>query len=105
METYAKSPPTSSLVLDEKGNLYIASINGRAIGRIDPKSRDYHVLTRDIRLLRPDNLTFGRDGALHFDTPTRIRGNATPTTSTTSADTTSFSLFRLQPLAPGRAGD
>jgi sugar lactone lactonase YvrE len=113
IETYADKPPATSISIDNKGNIYVGDIEGRAIGVIDAEKRDYRVLTSDPRLVGPDGLCFGSDGKLYFfscsqfATQSSQSSRPSATLSTASSSSVEHSLFRLRmkPLAGGRAGD
>lgn len=103
VEAYAAKPPCTSFVLDEKGNLHVGDIEGRAIGVVEAGKRSYRVIASDARLLWPDGLCFGQDGKLYFFsrllTPSGVKAPQT------TAIQTPYSLFRITPVAEGRAGD
>ncbi len=98
VERYANTPPTVSLAMDSKGNLYLGDLAGRGIGIIDAKERVCRPLVTDVRLLWPDGLTFGQDGKLYFFSPTQPPGTGTGVKA-------AISLFRTRTPASGRAGD
>ncbi len=102
VEIYADKPPTSSITVDNKGNVYAGDIPGRAIGVIDSDKRQYRVLTSDPRLLWPDGLCFGGDGRLYFYSRARLAPGSRPSAVAAPAPHT---FFRTKPLAPGRVGD
>lgn len=111
VETYANKPPSTSISIDNKGNLYVGDIGGRAIGVIDPEKREYRVLTSDPRLVEPDGLCFGDDGKLYFFSRSQFAAqpasSSSPgaTVSTAASASAEHSLYRMKPLAPGRVGD
>jgi sugar lactone lactonase YvrE len=101
VETYASKPPCSSMVMDEKNNIYIGDIEGRAIGVVEASNRTYRVLASDARLQWPDGLCFGQDGQLYFFSRL-ISATSTPINR---PEAIQHSLFRTKPLAEGRPGD
>lgn len=103
LERYADKPAAASLAIDNKNNLYVGDIQGRAIGAIDPDKRGYKILTSDPRLVWPDGLCFGQDGKLYFYSRTQATTSPTSTQDGRPA-ATQHSMFRLQPLAPGQPG-
>lgn len=103
VEKHADKPPSVSIALDSKGNLYLGDSANRAIGIIDAKERAYRPLVSDVRLLWPDSLTFGHDGRLYFSSPNKSL--ARPGDSTQPASKVTYSLFRTRTPASGRAGD
>ena len=111
VETYAEKPPTSSITIDNKGNLYVGDPQARAIGVIEEGSRKYRILTSDPRLVSPDGLCFGSDGKLYFFSRSQFVGPSVQNSakSTTVSLSPSYaaehSLFRMKALAPGRPGD
>lgn len=111
VETYAEKPPATSISLDNKGNIYVGDILGRAIGVIEPEKREYRVLTSDPRLVQPDGLCFGQDGKLYFFSRSQFAVLARPAEAaqpaliTAPSSAPEHSLFRMKALAPGRAGD
>lgn len=111
VETYAGKPPATSISLDNKGNIYVGDILGRAIGVIEPEKREYRVLTSDPRLVQPDGLCFGQDGKLYFFSRSQFAALARPAEAappaliTAPSSAPEHSLFRMKALAPGRAGD
>lgn len=112
VQTYATKPPATSITLDNKGNVYVGDIEGRAIGVIDNDAkRTYRVLASDPRLIAPDGLCFGTDGKLYFFSRSQYVPNAAPgpssagTVSTGGGGSSLHSLYRMKALAPGRAGD
>lgn len=104
LERYAEKPAAASISIDNKNNIYVADIEGRAIGVIDPDKRGYKTMTSDPRLVWPDGLCFGQDGKLYFYSRTQ-----TPVAASTSRDghapSTEHSMFRIKPLAPGQPGN
>ncbi len=111
VEVYADKPPATSISIDNKGNIYVGDMEGRAIGVVDVDKRIYRVLTSDPRLVEPDGLCFGGDGKLYFFSRSQFAtqpapsASAPPTVSTSPSGNTEHSLYRMKPLAPGRAGD
>ena len=113
IETYADKPAATSISIDNKGNVYVGDIEGRAIGVIDADKREYRVLTSDPRLVAPDGLCFGSDGKLYFFSCSQFAAQSSQsssppaTLSTASTNSIEHSLFRLKmkPLAGGRVGD
>lgn len=101
IETYASKPPCSSMVIDEKNNIHIGDIEGRAVGVIEASNRTYRVLASDARLLWPDGLSFGQDGKLYFFSRL-VAGTGSPKPG---PDAIQHSLFRTKPLAEGRPGE
>jgi len=104
LERYADKPASASLAIDNKNNLYVGDIEGRAIGVIDPEKRGYKILTSDPRLVWPDGLCFGQDGKLYFYSRTQA-SVTNPTSQDGHQPATEHSMFRLQPLAPGPVGN
>lgn len=110
VQTYADKPPATSITIDNKGNIYVGDIEGRAIGVIDADKHAYRVLTSDPRLIAPDGLCFGTDGKLYFFSRSQFAAQATSpapsgTLSTAGSSVAQHSLYRMRPLAPGRVGD
>lgn len=111
VETYASKPPASSISIDNKGNVYVGDIEGRAIGVIEPDKRAYRVLVSDPRLVEPNGLCFGPDGKLYFFSrsafapPSTVPSKPTGTLSTSPSVAAEHNLYRMKPLAAGRAGD
>lgn len=103
VENYADKPPSISMALDSKGNLYLGDSANRAIGIIDAKERAYRPLVSDVRLLWPDSLTFGHDGRLYFSSPNKSLPR--PGDTAQPASKVTYSLFRTRTPASGRAGD
>lgn len=103
VESYAVKPPCSSFVMDGKGNLHLGDIEARAIGVIEPVKRTYRVIASDARLLWPDGLCFGQDGRLYFFS--RLLMPSGTKMAGAPALPTLHSLFRIKPVAEGRAGD
>jgi hypothetical protein len=101
IERYAEKPAAASLAIDNKNNLYVGDIEGRAIGCIEADKRGYRVLASDARLVWPDALTFGQDGKLYFVSRTQANVTSSRTAPTPTAE---HSMFRLVPLAPGVPG-
>jgi len=101
IERYAGKPPAASLTIDSKNNLYVGDIQGRAIGVIDPESRQYRILTSDARLLWPDGLCFGQDGKLYFYSRSQPGLEAARSGVTTAVE---HRMFRMKPLAAGQPG-
>ena len=110
VEVYADKPPTSSISLDNKGNVYLGDLGARAIGVIEENTRKYRILVSDPRLVSPNGLCFGTDGKLYFFSRSQFAGPEslsakTATVSVTSSATAEHSLYRMKPLSSGRAGD
>lgn len=103
VENYATKPATISMAIDSKGNLYLGESANRAIGIIDAKERTYRPFVSDVRLLWPDNLTFGHDGRLYFSSPNKATPK--PSDQALSSVKVTYSLFRTRTPASGRAGD
>lgn len=103
VEHYADKPPSISLAIDSKSNIYLGDMANRAIGIVESRERSYHPLVSDARLLWPDSLTFGQDGRLYFFSPNRPfnRIGESPQSSVKAA----YSLFRTRTPASGRPGD
>ncbi len=104
VEQYAYKPPCSSFVIDTKGNIHLGDIESRAIGVIEAGKRGYRVIASDARLLWPDGLAFGQDGKLYFFSRT-LWPSAGSSKSGMLTTQTAHELFRVKPLAEGRAGD
>lgn len=111
VETYADKPPATAISIDNKGNVYVGDIQGRAIGVIDIEKREYRVLTSDPRLVEPDGLCFGGDGKLYFFSHSQFAAQSTRSSapqaplSTAPSGSLEHSLYRMKALAPGRIGD
>ena len=115
VEIYASKPPAASISIDNKGNVYVGDLDGRAIGVIDADKRGYRVLVSDPRLAYPDGLCFGTDGKLYFFSCSPFATNTagagsgqaagSATISTASSPAAEHNLYRMKPLAAGRAGD
>lgn len=110
VQAYADKPAATSITIDNKGNIYVGDIEGRAIGVIENDARHaYRVLTSDPRLVAPDGLCFGPDGKLYFFSRSQFAVQApvvgSATVSTTSGGAAQHALYRMKPLAPGRVGD
>jgi sugar lactone lactonase YvrE len=104
VEIYAEhSVPTTSMTIDNKGNLYLGDIEGRGVGVVDAKDRSYRVLMSDARFIWPDGLCFGPDGLLYLFSRTQPATAVGTTISRTPV--VEHSMFRMKPLAPGRVGD
>jgi sugar lactone lactonase YvrE len=110
VEVYADKPPTSSISLDNKGNVYLGDFSARAIGVIEENTRKYRSLASDPRLVSPNGLCFGNDGKLYFFSRSQFAApdsmsakNAT--VSVTSTTTAEHSLYRMKALSSGRVGD
>jgi hypothetical protein len=103
VERYADKPPSISLCIDSKNNLYLGNMAERSIGIIEAKERTYRPLISDARLLWPNGLTFGQDGKLYLFSPTRPL--TTSASSIPAAAKPTYSLFRTRTPASGRAGD
>jgi hypothetical protein len=103
VESYAAKPPSISLTIDSKGNIYLGDSANRSIGIIDAKEKIYRPLVSDARLIWPDGLTFGDDGRLYFFSPNRPPTR--PGDQTSNVSKPSYSLFRTRTPASGRAGD
>ena len=104
VEQYAYKPPCSSFVIDTKGNIHLGDIESRAIGVIEAGKRGYRVIASDSRLLWPDGLAFGQDGKLYFFSRS-LMPSAGNSKSSPLAVQTVHELFRVKPVAEGRAGD
>lgn len=102
IERYAEKPAAASLTIDNKNNLYVGDIEGRAIGCIEADKRGYRVLASDARLVWPDGLCFGIDGKLYF--VSRTQASVAPSSRTGPALPAEHCMFRLAPLAPGVPG-
>lgn len=103
VEQYAYKPPCSSFVIDTKGNIHLGDIESRAIGVIESGKRGYRALASDARLLWPDGLAFGQDGNLYFFSRSLMPSGGNSKNSTTTPVV--HELFRMKPVAEGRAGD
>lgn len=103
VEQYAYKPPCSSFVIDTKGNIHLGDIESRAIGVIESGKRGYRVIASDARLLWPDGLAFGQDGNLYFFSRSLMPSAGTSKNGT--AAPVIHELYRVKPVAEGRAGD
>ena len=101
IERYAEKPAAASMAIDNKNNIYVGDIEGRAIGCIEADKRGYKVLASDGRLVWPDGLCFGQDGKLYFVSRTQATVSTSRTLPTPTAE---HSMFRLVPVAPGPPG-
>ncbi len=107
VEVYSGKPICDSITLDNKGNIYVADLSGKAIGMINASARQYQALVTDPRLLWPDGLCFGEDGKLYFFNNARKcqPPSRSPLTGTSPVRTAANYLFRIETPASGRAGE
>ncbi len=101
VERYADKPAAASLAIDNKNNIYVGDIEGRAIGVIEAEHRQYRILAADARLVWPDGLCFGQDGKLYFFSRSQTavaapRDGVVPIVE--------HGMFRMKPLAAGTPG-
>lgn len=54
---------------DPAGTMYVADYTGHNVLRIDPKTRQIHVLAHDGRMNQPNDLAIARDGTLYASDP------------------------------------
>ena len=66
VEGWASKPVCEGISIDSKGNVYVSDISAKAIGIIDPKTRDYEYYIKQAEFQWPDGLCFGNDDRLYF---------------------------------------
>jgi sugar lactone lactonase YvrE len=76
VERVAEVGPSDGLATDEAGNLYLASIEKNAVGRLDPKGK-LEILVEDPALQWPDSMALTKEGLL-FVTASQIHLGADP---------------------------
>lgn len=100
VERYSDKPICDGITIDRDENLYVGDLAANAIGVITA-DRSYEAWA-DPRLIWVDSLGFGPDGALYCNS-NQLHRTATLNAGVDATEPP-FTIFRVEPLAPGVVG-